>query len=392
MATALDALAKSLTKFGDGITGVVNEQAGFNKHLEKQIINQNTHLTTQEKTMNQMLIASKRAIYNEAFAAIPVFEGTSRAEFEDWLESIEILCEISGRDIRTEILNRGGIVVKRVIRSIPLETPWDEQKAELRREFSVLQSKAHAAKVLEELKQKPGETMRPYIQKYKMLHNTITGREADVETDASHIIRFLSSLQNVSIKRKISERGIPDGMTLGQVFTKAMMMEAGLQYSDRVVDDSAIGQVLAIEKGQVDALEDQRQPTRGRTNPITCWTCGEHGHFQRECPLLKHQDGDNRKDGDGGTSTMYHTIFGRNEIPNKFLSQIYRQLAAETFKKRVYRAGLAQAAKTAATATSTTGKHTANQPVTQPHFTLTTDPTLTTNTNPKSSTADPKPV
>ena len=392
LATALDALAKSLTKFGDGVTGVVNEQASFNKHLEKQIINQNQHLTTQEDTMNQMLIASKRAIYNEAFAAIPVFEGTSRAEFEDWLESIEILCEISGRNVRTEILNRGGIVVKRVIRSIPPETPWDEQKAELRREFSVLQSKAHAAKVLEELKQKPGETMRPYIQKYKMLHNTITGREADVETDASHIIRFLSSLQNVSIKRKISERGIPDGITLGQVFTKAMTMEAGLQYSDRVVDDSAIGQVLTIEKGQVDALEDQRQPIRGRSNPITCWTCGEHGHFQRECPLLKHQDGDNRNDGDRGTSTMYHTIFGRNEIPNKFLSQIYRQLAAETFKKRVYKAGLAQAAKAAATTTSTSGKYVANQPVTQQHFTLTTDPTLTTNTNPQSSAADPKPI
>ena len=395
LATALNALATSLTKFGDGIAGVANEQAGFNKHLEEQIINQNKHLTTQENTMTEMLIANKRAMYNEAFAAIPVFEGTSRAEFEDWLESIEILCEISGRDVRTEILNRGGIVVKRVIRSIPPKTPWEEQKAELRREFSVLQSKAHAAKVLEELRQKPGETMRPYIQKYKMLHNTITGREPEAETDASHIIRFLSSLQNVSIKRKISERGIPDGMTLAQVFTKAMAMEAGLQYSDRVVDDSAIGQVLNVEKGQIDALEDQRQPIRGRTNPITCWTCGEHGHFQRECPLLKHHDGDNRRDGDTGTSTMYHTIFGRNEVPNKFLSQIYRQLAAETFKKRIYKAGLAQANKSTASTTATnptTGTRTASQPVAQQNFTLTTDPTLTTNTIPKTSTTDFKPV
>ena len=282
--------------------------------------------------------------------------------------------------------------MKRVIRSIPPETPWEEQKAELRREFSVLQSKAHAAKVLEELRQKPGETMRPYIQKYKMLHNTITGREPEAETDASHIIRFLSSLQNVSIKRKISERGIPDGMTLAQVFTKALTMEAGLQYSDRVVDDSAIGQVLNVEKGQIDALEDQRQPIRGRTNPITCWTCGEHGHFQRECPLLKHQDGDNRRDGDTGTSTMYHTIFGRNEVPNKFLSQIYRQLAAETFKKRVYKAGLAQATKSTAITNPTTGTRMANQPVTQQNFTLTTDPTLTTNTTPRTSTTDLKPV
>ena len=78
--------------------------------------------------MTQMLIANKRAMYNEAFAAIPVFEGTSRAEFEDWLESIEILCEISGRNVRTEILNRGGIVVKRVIRSIPPETPGRNKK------------------------------------------------------------------------------------------------------------------------------------------------------------------------------------------------------------------------------------------------------------------------
>ena len=89
---------------------------------------------------------------------------------------------------------------------------------------------------------------------------------------------------------------------------------------------------------------------------------------------------------------MYHTIFGRNEIPNKFLSQIYRQLAAETFKKRVYKAGLAQAAKAAVPTTSTAGKYATNQQVSQPHFTLTTDPTLTTNTNPKSSTADPKPI
>ena len=89
---------------------------------------------------------------------------------------------------------------------------------------------------------------------------------------------------------------------------------------------------------------------------------------------------------------MYHTIFGRNEVPNKFLSQIYKQLAAETFKKRVYKAGLAQAARSAVSTPPTTGVQRANQPVTQPHFTLTTDPTLTTNTTPRASTTDPKPM
>ena len=57
-----------------------------------------------------------------------------------------------------------------------------------------------------------------------------------------------------------------------------------------------------------------------------------------------------------------------NEIPNKFLSQIYRQLAAETFKKRVYKAGLAQAAKAAIPTTSTAGKYATNQQVSQTTF------------------------
>ena len=42
LATALDDLAKALAKFGDGMTGMVNKQASFNKHLEKQITNQNS--------------------------------------------------------------------------------------------------------------------------------------------------------------------------------------------------------------------------------------------------------------------------------------------------------------------------------------------------------------
>ena len=46
-----------------------------------------------------------------------------------------------------------------------------------------------------------------------------TGKTAAEDTDPTHIIRFLGMMTNSEIARKITQKGIPEGMTLGQAFT-----------------------------------------------------------------------------------------------------------------------------------------------------------------------------
>ena len=73
---------------------------------------------------------AKRA-YDHMFAAIPIFDGTKPELFNDWLESIETLCEESGRDIRTEVMGRAGPIVQRILKSIPANKRWSIQREEL---------------------------------------------------------------------------------------------------------------------------------------------------------------------------------------------------------------------------------------------------------------------
>ena len=61
-----------------------------------------------------------------------------------------------------------------------------------------------------------------------------TGKTAAEDTDPTHIIRFLGMMTNSEIARKITQKGIPEGMTLGQAFTRAIELEAGYQLSEGV--------------------------------------------------------------------------------------------------------------------------------------------------------------
>ena len=61
-----------------------------------------------------------------------------------------------------------------------------------------------------------------------------TGKTAAEDTDPTHIIRFLGMMTNSGIARKITQKGIPEGMTLGKTFTWAIELEAGYQLSEGV--------------------------------------------------------------------------------------------------------------------------------------------------------------
>ena len=96
----------------------------------------------------------------------------------------------------------------------------------------------------------PNENLRIFILRYQDLHTAATGKTTAEDTDPTHIIRFLGMMTNSEIARKITQKGIPEGMTLGQAFTRAIELEAGFQLSKEVslARPPEIMQVQEIER------------------------------------------------------------------------------------------------------------------------------------------------
>ena len=93
---------------------------------------------------------------------------------------------------------------------------------------------AHSAFKLNTLVQKPNENIQMYIIKCANLHQTVTGKRPEQETDQSHLTKFLISINNVEISREICRRGIPQGTTLQDLFLKVTEKEAGQQLAEGV--------------------------------------------------------------------------------------------------------------------------------------------------------------
>ena len=73
-----------------------------------------------------------------------------------------------------------------------------------------------------------------YIIKYANLHQTVTGKRLEQETDQLHLIKLLTSINNVEISREICRWGIPAGTTLQDLFLKVTGKEAGQQLAEGV--------------------------------------------------------------------------------------------------------------------------------------------------------------
>ena len=153
---------------------------------------------------------------------------------------------------------------------------WEVACRELKRCLTEEKSRAQSAFKLAQIKQKPNENLRIFILRYQDLHAAATGKTAAEDTDPTHIIRFLGMMTNSEIARKITQKGIPEGMTLGQAFTRAIELEAGYQLSEGVslARPPEVMQVQEIE--EVDEIGTGQR----RSRDVVCWQCGEKGHLQ----------------------------------------------------------------------------------------------------------------
>ena len=329
-------LENSFDQFGRTIFEVLNAQHRTNQKLEEQFCRANETQEYQAEAMQDMAQANFQMKYDHMFAGVPMYDGTDPDSFDDWLYQIESLRELSHRDVRVELMGRASAQVKPIIRSLPMDIEWEIARRQLKRCLTEEKSRAHSAFKLAQIKQKPNENLRIFILRYQDLHSAATGKTAAEDTDPTHIIRFLGMMTNSEIARKIMQKGIPEGMTLGQAFTRAIELEAGYQLSEGVslARPPEIMQVQEIE--EIDEIAAQQR----RFKDVVCWGCGEKGHLYRDCPH-RHE---NMQDDEYDDSNEYagkseQVIRITQPITVATRDNIYKNMATQRTRANLYKTG-----------------------------------------------------
>ena len=227
-------LENSVGQFSRTLYEVLKAQQRTNQNLEEQFKRANEMQEFQTEAMQDMVQANFQMKFDHMFTSVPIYDGTDPDSIDDLLYQIESLCEMSHRDIRIELMGWASAQVKCIIRSIPLDIKWEVAQRELKRCLTEEKSMAHLTFKLAQIKQKPNENLGIFILRYQDLQAAATGKTAAEDTDPTYIIRFLGMMTNSEIARKITQKGIPEGMTLGQAFTRAIELEAGYQLSEGV--------------------------------------------------------------------------------------------------------------------------------------------------------------
>ena len=329
-------LENSFDQFGRTIFEVLNAQHRTNQKLEEQFCRANKTQEYQAEAMQDMAQANFQMKYDNMFAGVPMYDGTDPDSFDDWLYQIESLCELSCRDVRVELMGRASAQVKRIIRSLPMDIEWEIAQRELKRCLTEEKSRAHSAFKLAQIKQKPNENLRIFILRYQDLHSAATGKTAAEDTDPTHIIRFLGMMTNSEIARKITQKGIPEGMTLGQAFTRAIELEAGYQLSE------GVSLARPPEVMQVQEIEeiDEIAALQRRFKDVVCWGCGEKGHLYRDCPHRRENMQDDEYDDSNeyaGKSEQVIRITQPITVATR--DNIYKNMAIQRTRANLYKAG-----------------------------------------------------
>ena len=104
------------------------------------------------------------------FHSIEVYDGSNPTKFEKWIDSIDQATDITGRDLRKELLKESDSVIRNTLSMMDDRWTDDAIIANLCQDFSSLSTMNRAREELKNLYQEPGELITVFIYKYGQIH------------------------------------------------------------------------------------------------------------------------------------------------------------------------------------------------------------------------------
>ena len=242
---------------GQSMLQLARAQDQTNRHLQQHIQQGQLNMQAHTGTSQQLANSTYQRNFDHIFANIPIYDRSDREGYFPWLECLEAACFNSRRNVKTEALGRSAGPVQNVIMALPHARSWRAIGEELKRCFSDQTSLGHVAAQLENMAQKPNESLRLYIYRYSKIHKSVTKRDTCYNTDPSRLFRFLTSITNTTITDKITRSEfLPQN--LQQCFEKALRLEASLRLSKGVnmAQKTTIMNVNIEDEDEVNLIKD----------------------------------------------------------------------------------------------------------------------------------------
>ena len=139
---------------------------------------------------------------------IPTFKAKDLQSFDDWLEQIEKVAELTNKDLYKLALAKSQGSFSRTISSFPPSMRWSKMKERLHYNFGSVAMKQPAASMLIDQQQKSSETLQEYVQRFSDLLLKSSSLLPHQLKDLAHITHFTCNLHNQKLQYYVLGKNI----------------------------------------------------------------------------------------------------------------------------------------------------------------------------------------
>ena len=198
------------------ITKVMQQQVMFNSKIAEQRIIQTASL------FQEMIKSQEKRDLDPALLAIPMFLGepADSSKCLDWVLRVMNVSDQSGHSLRQELINKSGILVQNLIRSLGTQITNKELTEKVLQFFSDVPMISHALNELRLIQQGSDEPIMNYNQRYQSLVERVEGCQLNDIKSMVAMELYLSQFENPFIIHSTLTASMHQ-KTLGEAMQKA---------------------------------------------------------------------------------------------------------------------------------------------------------------------------